>query len=100
MPFNWNSENERTILLLAMGKTVSFDKASPFCAEVATFLGGGVTANAVRYCLQRFLLPVFMFMRMRTIFLLAVPLLLSCVDSPGLLRLQTSIKGGKYLTSS
>ncbi len=50
MPFTWNSETERHILLLAMGKTVSFDKTGPFCAEAAASLGGGVTSNAVRYC--------------------------------------------------
>jgi hypothetical protein len=44
----WNSDSERNILLLAMGKTVSFHKSGSFCAEVATFLGGGVTPNAVR----------------------------------------------------
>ena len=53
MSFTWNSEADRTILLLAMGKTVSFHKASPFCAEVASFLGGGVTPNAVRYIILR-----------------------------------------------
>ncbi len=57
MPFTWTSESEKTILLKAMGKQVSFDKTSPFCAEVAASLGGGVTQNAVRYmllCLEHF----------------------------------------------
>lgn len=57
MPFAWTSESEKTILLKAMGKQVSFDKTSPFCIEVAASLGGGVTPNAVRYilwCLEHF----------------------------------------------
>jgi hypothetical protein len=54
MPFTWTSESEKTILVMAMGKQVSFDKASPFCAEVAASLGGGVTPNAVRYYLAVF----------------------------------------------
>jgi hypothetical protein len=45
----WDGESERILLLLAMGRTVSFNKHGSFCAEVATFLGGGVTPNAVRY---------------------------------------------------
>jgi hypothetical protein len=59
MPFNWNAENERSMLLLAMGKTVSFDKTSQFCTEVAAFLGGGVTPNAVRsvFCIYDSLVP-------------------------------------------
>lgn len=49
MPFTWNSDAEKTLLLMSMGKHVSFDKTSSFCKEVAAALGGGVTPNAVRY---------------------------------------------------
>lgn len=50
VPYKWTPEAERLILLTAL-KNVEFQPNRAFYTEVTQNIGGGVTIDAVRYCL-------------------------------------------------
>lgn len=62
MPFKWDDQTDKLLLVMAMGRTVSFDKKGPFCAEVSEALlriyGHEITPNAVREAFSVFLQEV------------------------------------------